>query len=417
MRTKLIFTLAVLVSFTLQAQTFTYTGTGNWTDETNWSPSYPGDYGLGNLIINIIGECYYNVNESMFFSKLNISGKFILPNTDFIIQNDIYLNNGTLSITGNRLDSNHSEIYGTGTIESVSNHILDSFTINPGTESSAGNIHFEILSVEIRPVNIQYIFDIYSSTNSDTVTSSRINENPPSGPHYLNLNIPNDNTINHNDTFILFSNADSVFYEYLIFPSTVIKGFQPEFSFNNDVDEIRLTLLDVQAPTITNCPGDQNVTANCGEFYEVPDYTTIPTVTENSSSNTIIQSHPAGSGVKDGTIITLTVTDGAGYSSTCSFTVNVTEETLTTTEVGEVVSKQLALYPNPNNGTFTLENTSGLTLEYAEVIDIKGAVIQTVDLSMDHFTKTINLNTLSAGLYLFKIYSADGYALKKILIE
>lgn len=52
MKTKLLAFLLCIVTYTVNAQTtYTYNGSGNWTNTANWSPSYPGTTITGNAIV------------------------------------------------------------------------------------------------------------------------------------------------------------------------------------------------------------------------------------------------------------------------------------------------------------------------------------------------------------------------------
>ncbi|SHH65491.1 T9SS type A sorting domain-containing protein [Winogradskyella jejuensis] len=412
MKTKLLFTLALLISIATQAQTeFTYTGTGNWTDQANWSPSYPGDNGLSNpdYIINIDGSCIYqdiifNVN-----AQLNISGALeFQSNNGLSFFNDVFLDNGTLRVFRNI--SGNTTLFGSGEVI-TSNGQLSNSTINPGGDTSSGTISIQNFS-SIN--NIQFIFDVFSTTDFDTVTD--VGTGPSSANNSITVNFDNSVTIVNNSSFTLFTGVNNDFFNSLSL-SNPINGFLPQLSFSNG--NITVTYTDIEAPTITNCSGDQNVTADCDTFYTIPDYTTTTTATDNDTSTTIsyTQSPPAGLGAVDGTEITITATDSAGNSSDCTFTINVSNQTLSTNELDDIVSRNISLFPNPSQGQFTLKNTSGLNLNSAELIDVKGALIQTIDLEGFTNVQTIDLSALNPSIYFFKIYTADGVATKKIIIE
>jgi len=89
----------------------------------------------------------------------------------------------------------------------------------------------------------------------------------------------------------------------------------------------KVTVNDNQAPTAT-CPLSQSLTALAGQCYASATYST-PTATDNCSPiPTIIRiSGPAsGSNFPVGaTVVNWRATDGAGLTSTCSFTVSVTD--------------------------------------------------------------------------------------------
>ncbi|WP_299117201.1 T9SS type A sorting domain-containing protein [uncultured Winogradskyella sp.] len=439
MKTKLLLTLALLISIATQAQTeFTYTGTGNWTDQANWSPSYPGDDGIynPNYIINIDGDCIYNASENSFNTEINISGTLTLPPNSFYLYSygNINLNGGAINLSSNtQINSSFltAAFTGTGNINSFHTtptttlRILNDFIFSPGTTNSSGNISFTSSSgtqyIEIN--NAEFIFDIFSSNDFDTITGNG-NDNTDGIFGEVKVNILNGGTFKHNDTFAIINNIDISFYENSTFSSIPPSGFISQFSLvtssvNSTTGDIVYTLTDIESPTITNCPGNQNVTADCGIYYELPDYTTTPTATDNSTDSVIIsQSIPAGVAVKDGAEITITATDAGGNSSSCTFTVNVTEETtLANDELDDIVSKNISLFPNPSSGQFTLKNTSGLNLTKGELIDVKGALIQAIDLEGFTDVQTIDLSALNPSIYFFKIYTADGVATKKIIIE
>lgn len=87
---------------------------------------------------------------------------------------------------------------------------------------------------------------------------------------------------------------------------------------------------DIIAPTIT-CPS--NMTHNNGTlcFYIIPNYTGLATVTDNCSAYTISQNPLPNSGVGTGdNVITLTATDVAGNSTSCSFQLTVLESVFPT---------------------------------------------------------------------------------------
>jgi len=78
-------------------------------------------------------------------------------------------------------------------------------------------------------------------------------------------------------------------------------------------------LPDTTAPTIT-CPANQELCAGA----EIPDYTSLATVTDIEDPNPVItQSPAAGTPFTMGMTITLTATDANGNASNCTFTVNL----------------------------------------------------------------------------------------------
>jgi gliding motility-associated-like protein len=91
-----------------------------------------------------------------------------------------------------------------------------------------------------------------------------------------------------------------------------------------------ITVEDNTAPTITNCPANQNltITANCDAA--LPDFTTTLNVTDNCAAPgtiTVTQSPVAGTVLANGTVqtVTLSAEDPDGNISTCTFDVTVVD--------------------------------------------------------------------------------------------
>ena len=83
----------------------------------------------------------------------------------------------------------------------------------------------------------------------------------------------------------------------------------------------RITLVDTQAPTITNCPSNATISSS------QPSYSwAMPTVSDNCGGTTLTSSVANGSTFPIGTTtVVLTATDGCGNNSSCSFTVTVVQ--------------------------------------------------------------------------------------------
>ncbi len=89
--------------------------------------------------------------------------------------------------------------------------------------------------------------------------------------------------------------------------------------------------------------------------------------------------------------------------------------------IGEFADNiNVEIYPNPNNGVFTLNlNTSGTETVNISVMDnIGGEVYKLDNVSVTNTYKNeINLSELADGLYYIHITSGDSYYLKKIVIR
>ncbi|MCP2042688.1 T9SS type A sorting domain-containing protein [Pontibacter sp. HSC-36F09] len=86
----------------------------------------------------------------------------------------------------------------------------------------------------------------------------------------------------------------------------------------------------------------------------------------------------------------------------------------------EQQEKEVAIYPNPNNGVFTISfaqlNTQQVELRILNVIgnEVYHEVISRPDI---HATKTVDLTRLAKGLYYVKI-EADGYSsVRRVVVK
>ncbi|MFZ6050790.1 HYR domain-containing protein, partial [Halocola ammonii] len=87
-----------------------------------------------------------------------------------------------------------------------------------------------------------------------------------------------------------------------------------------------VTVEDTTNPTVT-CPADQTLSADASCQVNLPDYTSGATASDNCSVM-VTQSPIAGTSLGLGTTtVTLTATDGAGNSATCTFDVTVEDTT------------------------------------------------------------------------------------------
>lgn len=98
---------------------------------------------------------------------------------------------------------------------------------------------------------------------------------------------------------------------------------------NTDTCNVTVTVVDTTPPVIT-CPSDPppiSADANCQAL--LPDLTTTTTATDNCDTDiTIAQSPPAGTSIGTGnTLVTITATDDAGNTDTCTVTVTVVDTT------------------------------------------------------------------------------------------
>lgn len=174
-----------------------------------------------------------------------------------------------------------------------------------------------------------------------------------------------------------------------------------------------ITVEDNQIPVITDCPVDVVVEVPTGQTFTLPDYTGDVSATDNCPT-TITQSPVAGTALGIGVAtITMTATDGSGNSITCTFTVTVEE--ILGIEDNEI-NNNISLYPNPTTGSITLSNKTNMPLQNAVITDVRGRVIQVVDLTQSGMESSFSMESLASGMYFVKI-NAENFSIVKRVIK
>ena len=159
---------------------------------------------------------------------------------------------------------------------------------------------------------------------------------------------------------------------------------------NTSTDTFTITINDTENPVVT-CSGDQTVTVNEGEQFEVPNYVGTGDVTfsDNCNGVNLIQTPADGTLLNPGTqTVSFTATDAAGNTETCSFVLTVDE----TLSVEDNVVTAFKLYPNPASTMITID--SQVEIKTVEVYNLLG---QLVLRSNDN---TVTIEQLNAGLYI-----------------
>ena len=146
-----------------------------------------------------------------------------------------------------------------------------------------------------------------------------------------------------------------------------------------------ITVLDTEAPEL-NCPEDQIHFLENGEtFWEVPDFFTNgeASATDNCTESEMLyitQVPEAGTLLTEGVYtITIDAKDEASNFSTCTF--ELTIETILGIGDNDLNLESIVMYPNPANDYVILNNPQVLNLNTVEIYNIKGMLIQTMDLS------------------------------------
>ena len=113
-----------------------------------------------------------------------------------------------------------------------------------------------------------------------------------------------------------------------------------------------------------------------------------------------------------GTDVTMTATFTTGVDGVYSF---ATQSSLPS-ESFEITN--ISLYPNPNNGSFSLQFTPSSELIGVQVFDMRGRVIFDRKYSNNGlFNENIQLNNVQSGVYLVNVQDGSRKVVKKIIIE
>ena len=81
----------------------------------------------------------------------------------------------------------------------------------------------------------------------------------------------------------------------------------------------------------------------------------------------------------------------------------------------QAINNAVSVFPNPAVNEIRISNSNGLNLQNAEIYNIQGRLMQTVDLSSMGTQETVNIASYAAGVYLVKINGANGSATKRFV--
>ncbi|MCW5518334.1 T9SS type A sorting domain-containing protein [Aureitalea sp. L0-47] len=80
----------------------------------------------------------------------------------------------------------------------------------------------------------------------------------------------------------------------------------------------------------------------------------------------------------------------------------------------QAINNAVSVFPNPAVNEINI-SSNGLNLQNAEIYNIQGRLMQTVDLSSMGTQETVNIASYSAGVYLVKINGDNGSATKRFV--
>ena len=78
--------------------------------------------------------------------------------------------------------------------------------------------------------------------------------------------------------------------------------------------------------------------------------------------------------------------------------------------------EKISIVPNPSNGLLELKKNTNIELIQADVYDILGERLESIDLRNMSYTKELNLTHLSSGLYFITVRSINGVSVSKKVV-
>ena len=117
---------------------------------------------------------------------------------------------------------------------------------------------------------------------------------------------------------------------------------------------------------------------------------------------------------------TITVTENATYVVIVADTINgcsVSDTIIINDFIGLNINEisKFTVYPNPNNGQFSIDFGNITNATRYEIIDAKGAVV-TESVIENHNATTVNINVLP-GSYYVKVYTTDKIYVEPVVIR
>jgi hypothetical protein len=154
----------------------------------------------------------------------------------------------------------------------------------------------------------------------------------------------------------------------------------------------------LNSPNVS-CPG-QNVTLSA----------TGANTYQWIASSAYVQGNPVVVTPMTNTTYSLTGTDANG----CSKTISISQSVVSCVGINERAAtiNGLSIYPNPNNGEFTIELVNGQN-KTVEVMDVTGRKLLSQNSSSDQFN--VNINNFANGVYYVKVSTNDAVEVLKIV--
>ncbi|HNQ27088.1 MAG TPA: GEVED domain-containing protein [Aquaticitalea sp.] len=290
-------------------------------------------------------------------------------------------------------------------------------TLNPTVMSEAGSFTLTINNLGDVPVGE---YDITVTGTSASITHQKV----------VTLNVTNIPCVSVANTSYQTSTTGVIFNTISNLNTGKPSGYSDYTAISTDVNREESYDLTVKVNTDGNYLTRTRVwidwNQNCsfddpGELYELG---TAQNQTNGNTSNSPLSITIPSDAVLGSTIMRVstkyssnpTACENGADAEVEDYTINV----LQSLSVAEHALDGFSIYPNPNNGEFTLslQSVSNNNLDVT-VYDIRGRKVygSVFEGNTSNFTETIRLNNVQSGMYLLKVVDGNRQVIKKIVVE
>ncbi len=162
------------------------------------------------------------------------------------------------------------------------------------------------------------------------------------------------------------------------------------------------TVASIASPTLI-CTGQTATLTASG----ATSYTWTPAATLNSANANVVVANPTTT-----TIYTVT-----GSNGTCNGNNSITLTVSPCTGIENLATDEtISIYPNPNNGVFTISTATSIESLNITIINTLGQTVKTETIKNSNQT-TIDMSMMSKGVYYLKAKTNEGTKLFKVILE
>lgn len=162
------------------------------------------------------------------------------------------------------------------------------------------------------------------------------------------------------------------------------------------------TVSSIASPTLI-CTGQSSTLTASG----ATSYTWSPSATLSSANGSVVVANPTTT-----TIYTIT-----GSNGTCNKNNSITLTVSACTGIENLVNSEvISIYPNPNNGMFTISTSASIESLNITIMNALGQTVKTETIKNSNQT-TIDMSMMSKGVYYLKANTDEGTKLFKVILE